>query len=346
MFKLFQMPSKKFLHFLSLAFILSAHSQVITGKIEKDFREDARIKVAQAAKVINLAVDAYEKTGPLAFVNSFENLLSRDEKSFIIKELKGLPPFPRLRMQESKLVVFYKKEVIAELDSYEVAQGKFKGGPFDYTYDSNQGFIENIKNWKLLDSKSEQSQYSKKYRFIVNLLIPRADARMSNKAAIPLMICGPLLGGLVGYWLAKPSNSPKVAQSQNYVPEENVGVARHGTAAGAEVHGNGEGKAVASGTRTAPGSSASLQKNEKGETLYPSIQHTPSALTASQIKSEYEKYLVDCKKIQDKTQKIKFLNDGLKNLNSYISMNNLQKEDKAKLEGIRKVYQKELDNLK
>ena len=136
--------------------------------MEKDFRIDARIKVSQAAKVFNAAVDAYEKSGPKAFTDSFGNLLNPEEKDFVIKELKGLPPFPRLKMKGDTLVVFYKKEIIAQLESYDVAQGIFEGGPFHYTFDNNLGLIENLQNWKALDKGSAQNeQYS---RFLMNLL--------------------------------------------------------------------------------------------------------------------------------------------------------------------------------
>jgi hypothetical protein len=52
---------------------------------------------------------------------------------------------------------------------------------------------------------------------------------MTNKAAIPLMIGGPLLGVLVGYWLGKPSNSPSVAKAKSAAPEPSAAVnGKHG----------------------------------------------------------------------------------------------------------------------
>jgi len=228
--------------FLYFFLFLNGKGHAATTKMEQDYRDDARLKVSQAAQVFNSAVDAYEKAGPKAFAESFNGILNPEEKTFVIKELKTLPTFPKLKMRGDTLIVFYKKEIIAELDSYEVAQGNFEGGPFHYSFDNELGLIENIQNWKSLDKKSAQIDH-KNLRFLMNLFIPQAEARMTNKAAIPLMICGPLLGALVGYWLAKPSNSPKIAQSQNYLPENNsTSVATHGD--GNE--GKSEGKAKSS----------------------------------------------------------------------------------------------------
>jgi hypothetical protein len=165
---IFRLVSKPASLILLVSFSFSASGQNITPQMEKDFRIDARIKVSQAAKVFNAAVDAYEKSGPKAFTDSFGNLLNPEEKDFVIKELKGLPPFPRLKMKGDTLVVFYKKEIIAQLESYDVAQGIFEGGPFHYTFDNNLGLIENLQNWKALDKGSAQNeQYS---RFLMNLL--------------------------------------------------------------------------------------------------------------------------------------------------------------------------------
>jgi hypothetical protein len=209
--KLILLVSKPVAFILLLSFSFNASGQSISAKMEKDFRIDARIKVSQAAQVINTAIDAYERAGPKAFADSFGSILNPEEKTFVIKELKGLPPFPRLKMEGDKLVVFYKKEIIAQLESYDVAQGIFEGGPFHYTFDNNLGLIENLQSWNALDIGSAQNE--QRSSFLMNLFIPQAEAKMTNKAAIPLMICGPLLGVLIGYYLGKPSNSPKVADA-------------------------------------------------------------------------------------------------------------------------------------
>ena len=126
--KLVRLISKPISLILLVSFSFNASGQNITPQMEKDFRIDARIKVSQAAQVINTAVDAYEKSGSLAFTNSFENLLSSNEKAYLIKELKGQSFLPRLKMEGDKLVVFHNKEIIAQLESYDVAQGIYKGG--------------------------------------------------------------------------------------------------------------------------------------------------------------------------------------------------------------------------
>ena len=209
--KLVRLVSKPVSFILLVSFSFNASGQSISAKMEKDFRVDARIKVSQAAQVTNTAVDAYEKSGPKAFADSFGSLLNPEEKAFVIKELKGLPPFPRLKMEGDKLVVFYKKEIIAQLESYDVAQGIFEGGPFHYTFDNNLGLIENLQNWKSLDKGSAQNEQHS--RFLMNLFIPQAEAGMTTKWAIPIIGAATLLGTLIGYLLGKPSNSPKVAQA-------------------------------------------------------------------------------------------------------------------------------------
>ena len=292
-----RLVSKPVAFILLVSFSFNASAQSISAKMEKDFRVDARIKVSQAAQVLNTAVDAYEKSGPKAFADSFGSLLNPEEKAFVIKELKGLPPFPRLKMEGDKLVVFYKKEIIAQLESYDVAQGIFEGGPFHYTFDNNLGLIENLQNWKSLDKGSAQNEQHS--RFLMNLFIPQAEAGMTTKAAIPLMICGPLLGGLIGYWLGKPANSPSVAKANGPAVSESMASTTnpdHG--GGTPAAGDASGKAPKA--TTAPGGASKP------------AAPAPAAAAAnngsdSNSKDDLPKKIEECKKLATVEEKRKCL---------------------------------------
>ena len=173
--KLVRLVSKPVAFILLVSFSFNASGQNITPQMEKDFRVDARIKVSQAAQVTNTAVDAYEKSGPKAFVDSFGSLLNPEEKTFIIKKLSKLPPLPHLKMKDSKLIVYYKERTIAELESYDVAEGIFQAHSFKYIYNVNLDLIENLKNWELLDKKNKPNDKTYSF-FLKNLLLPSAMA--------------------------------------------------------------------------------------------------------------------------------------------------------------------------
>ena len=215
--KLVRLISKPISLFLLISFSFNAIGQNITPQMEKDFRVDARIKVSQAAQVINTAVDAYEKSGSLAFTNSFENLLSSNEKAYLIKELKGQFFLPRLKMEGDKLVVFHNKEIIAQLESYDVAQGIYKGGPFHYRFDNNLGLIENLQNWKAADKGSAQNDLPT-YMFLRDLFIPYAEA---IKPALAIGVSA-IIGALVGWYLKSEANKPKIAKYYENPVSENI----------------------------------------------------------------------------------------------------------------------------
>jgi hypothetical protein len=201
-----------FLYF-SFFFIFNANGQLISAKMEKDFREDARIKVAQAAKIIDQSVLKYEKEGPQAFINSFETTLSPSDKSAILKELKGLPPMPRVKMEGNNLVFLHKNKKIAEFDSYDVAQGIYQSGEIDLFYDSNMSLVENIEAWKKVSAESADTSSF----FWMNLILPQAEAKNSNKRMIPLMFAAGIVGILLGVILGKTLFKPKVAQHKNAI---------------------------------------------------------------------------------------------------------------------------------
>jgi hypothetical protein len=81
-------------------------------------------------------------------VESFGSALSPSDKSAILKEFKGLPPMPRVKMEGNNLVFLHKNKKIAEFDSYDVAQGIYQSGEIDLFYDSNMSLVENIEAWK------------------------------------------------------------------------------------------------------------------------------------------------------------------------------------------------------
>ena len=261
--KLMCLISKPVAFILLVSFSFNASGQSISAKMEKDFRVDARIKVSQAAQVLNTAVDAYEKSGPKAFADSFGSILNPEEKAFVIKELKGLPPFPRLKMEGDKLVVFYKKEIIAQLESYDVAQGIFEGGPFHYTFDNNLGLIENLQSWKALDKGSAQNEQHS--RFLMNLFIPQAEARVTTKWAIPIIGAALVLGVLIGNWLGKPSNSTKVADAnaaKTVEPPPSSTNPTHG--GGTPAAGDGQGNVAASAPPSTRTPSRQASQTKKG----------------------------------------------------------------------------------
>lgn len=202
---------KPLFFYLFFFLIFNANGQLISAKMEKDFRDDARIKVAKVVQFVNKGVEKYEKTGPQAFVEYLGQTVSEVDKKFIIKELKGLPPLPRLKMDDHNVVFFHKNKIIAEFDSYDVAQGLYQNKDIDLFYDTSLSLQENFESWKKSSKKDSESSAS---IFWNNLIIPQAEARMTNKAAIPLMIGVPIVAAIVGYFLGKSANKAKVAENR------------------------------------------------------------------------------------------------------------------------------------
>lgn len=206
--KLVRFFGRPLFFYFSFFFIFNANGQLISEKMERDFREDARIKVARVAKMIDHGVERYEKEGPQGFVESFGSALSPSDKSAILKEFKGLPPMPRVKMEGNNLVFLHKNKKIAEFDSYDVAQGIYQSGEVDLFYDSNMSLVENIEAWK----KASQNGIETSSFFWMNLILPQAEAKNSNKRMIPLMFAVGIIGMIFGHLLGKLINKPKVQQ--------------------------------------------------------------------------------------------------------------------------------------
>jgi hypothetical protein len=241
---------KPLFFYLFFFLVFNANGQLISAKMEKDFREDARIKVAKVVQFVNTGVEKYEKTGPQAFVDYLGPSLSEIDKKFIIKELKGLPPLPQLKMVDHNVVFFHKNKIIAEFDSYDVAQGLYQNKDIDLFYDTSLSFQENFESWKKPSKKDSDNNAS---IFWNNLIIPQAEARMTNKAAIPLMIGVPIVAAILGYYIGKSANKPKVAENRTLLSDPSPSASGAGHA-----HGHGTDNLVGGGTPEPEGKSSAV----------------------------------------------------------------------------------------
>ncbi|MEI7441207.1 MAG: hypothetical protein WCK43_06195 [bacterium] len=293
---------------LLVSFSFNASGQNITPQMEKDFRIDARIKVSQAVQVINTAVDAYEKSGSLAFTNSLEDLLSSNEKAYLIKELKGQLYLPRLRMEGDKLIVFHKKEIIAQLESYDVAQGIYKGGPFHYTFNNNLGLIENLQNWKSNERGSAQNNL-RTLRFLRNLFIPYAEA---IKPALAIGVSA-IIGALVGWYLKSEANKTKIAKYYENPVSESIPAHQFGHSAENAAHTGNPSKARESDKKdeTAqadPQKDAAKEKEEKDKALAKTPSKAKGEGGDSYTLKNFKLVLEKCTGLADKNKKLECLN--------------------------------------
>jgi hypothetical protein len=279
--KIIRIFGKPFFLYLFFFLIFNANGQLISAKMEKDFREDARIKVARVAKMIDQGIERYEKEGPRAFVDSFGSSLTPTDKNMIIKELKGLPPMPRVKMEGVTLVFFHKNKKIAEFDSYDVAQGIYQSGDLDFYYDTNLSLSENIEAWKKTHNKNAETSSF----FWMNLILPQAEANNKNARMIPLLFAAGILGMIIGSFLEKWAYKPKVATSKESHVEPS-------TASSGSVpdHGTPEAKKGKTATpkKQTPAAAQSKRRNElikKAEKL--GIQN-PEKLTDDKLKEEIQ----------------------------------------------------------
>ncbi len=305
---------KPLFFYLFFFLIFNANGQLISAKMEKDFREDARIKVAKVVQFVNTGVEKYEKTGPQAFVDYLGPSLSEIDKKFIIKELKGLPPLPQLKMVDHNVVFFHKNKIIAEFDSYDVAQGLYQNKDIDLFYDTSLSFQENFESWKKPSKKDSDNNAS---IFWNNLIIPQAEARMTNKAAIPLMIGVPIVAAILGYYIGKSANKPKVAENRTLLSDPSPSVSGAGHA-----HGHGTDNLVGGGTaepesKSSAVSSGAAPKPQASEAAVDkkttsggssgsgssSFKPPTSSASANNIISALENKYKKCQEIKDPKEK-------------------------------------------
>ncbi|MEZ4814882.1 MAG: hypothetical protein R3A80_06710 [Bdellovibrionota bacterium] len=187
---------------LCLSFACPLKAQSYPKHLDKEFREDATLKVKRAVKIYNEARVEFEKKGGSAFAGKLNSLSNNtftpSEEKFIAKKAAKEQILPTLEVRGDFLLGYEAKKVIFKLNTFDVAQGRFSFNDKTLIFNSNSRLIENYEKWSSTKTSSLNNSFFELFALkIKSLFLPEAHAFSKGTGAL----VGALLGGLLTYFL-------------------------------------------------------------------------------------------------------------------------------------------------